>query len=112
MEGCCSHCHQLQDKAARRYFAAEFFHHKYPSGISDTITGPSRRLLPFAHALLRRAVNGDHAETAIFPRWCVNRPLVAPSHSRLAYQRIRAETGMPSPVIRLSTLHPIFASVR
>jgi hypothetical protein len=43
---CCSHCHQLQDKAARRYFAAEFFYHKYPSGISDTITGPSRRLCP------------------------------------------------------------------
>ena len=31
--------------------------------------------------------------------------------SRLTYQRIRAEAGMPSPAIRLSTLHPIFASV-
>ena len=31
--------------------------------------------------------------------------------SRLAYQRTRAEAGMPSPAIRLSTLHPIFASV-
>jgi hypothetical protein len=30
--------------------------------------------------------------------------------SRLAYQGIRAEAGMPSPAIRLSTLHPIFAS--
>jgi hypothetical protein len=29
-----------------------------------------------------------------------------------AYQRTRAEAGMPSPVIRLSTLQPIFASVR
>jgi hypothetical protein len=29
-----------------------------------------------------------------------------------AYQLTRAEAGMPSPVIRLSTLHPIFASVR
>jgi hypothetical protein len=27
-------------------------------------------------------------------------------------QRLRAETGMPRPVIRLSTLHPTFASVR
>jgi hypothetical protein len=31
--------------------------------------------------------------------------------SRLAYQRTRAEAGMPSPAIRLSTVHPIFASV-
>jgi hypothetical protein len=29
-----------------------------------------------------------------------------------AHQTMRAETGMPSRVIRLSTLHPIFASVR
>jgi hypothetical protein len=28
------------------------------------------------------------------------------------YQAIRTETGMPSLVIRLRTLHPIFASVR
>jgi hypothetical protein len=28
------------------------------------------------------------------------------------HQTIRTETGMPSPVIRLRTLHPIFASVR
>jgi hypothetical protein len=27
-------------------------------------------------------------------------------------QRLRVETGMPRPVIRLSTLHPTFASVR
>ena len=31
--------------------------------------------------------------------------------SRLAYQWARAEAGMPSPAIRLSTLHAIFASV-
>jgi hypothetical protein len=31
--------------------------------------------------------------------------------ARLAYQWTRAEAGMPSLVIRLSTLHPIFASV-
>jgi hypothetical protein len=31
--------------------------------------------------------------------------------SRLAYQWTRVEAGMPSLVIRLSTLHPIFASV-
>jgi hypothetical protein len=30
----------------------------------------------------------------------------------IAYQRIRAEAGMPRPVIRLGTLHPTFASVR
>ena len=46
------------------------------------------------------------------PRWCVNRPAVVFSPSRFACQRIRAETGMPRPVIRLSTLHPTFASVR
>ena len=28
------------------------------------------------------------------------------------YQRIRTEVGMPKYVIRLSTLHPILASVR
>jgi predicted ATPase len=32
--------------------------------------------------------------------------------SQFGCQRIRAETGMPRPVIRLSTLHPTFASVR
>jgi drug/metabolite transporter (DMT)-like permease len=32
--------------------------------------------------------------------------------SGFAYQTTRTETGMPSRVIRLSTLHPIFASVR
>jgi hypothetical protein len=31
--------------------------------------------------------------------------------SPLAYQLTRAEAGMPSLVIRLSTLHPILASV-
>jgi hypothetical protein len=31
--------------------------------------------------------------------------------ARLAYQWTRAEAGMPSLAIRLSTLHPIFASV-
>ncbi|HEX3990317.1 MAG TPA: hypothetical protein VHX39_04005, partial [Acetobacteraceae bacterium] len=30
---------------------------------------------------------------------------------RLAYQRTRAEAGMPGRAMRLSTLHPIFASV-
>ena len=29
-----------------------------------------------------------------------------------AYQRIRVEAGMPRPVIRLSTLSPIFAAIR
>jgi hypothetical protein len=32
--------------------------------------------------------------------------------SGFAYQTTRTETGTPSRVIRLSTLHPIFASVR
>jgi hypothetical protein len=46
-----------------------------------------------------------------YARWCANRPgVVFPP--RLACQRIRAETGMPRPVIWLSTLHPTFASVR
>jgi hypothetical protein len=45
-------------------------------------------------------------------RWCANRPVVVFPPSRFAFQRIRAETGMPRPVIRLSTLHPTFASVR
>ena len=35
----------------------------------------------------------------------------AASVSRVEDQRIRAEVGMPKLVIRLSTLHPIFASV-
>ena len=32
--------------------------------------------------------------------------------SGFAYQTTRTETGMPSRVIRLCTLHPIFVSVR
>jgi hypothetical protein len=31
---------------------------------------------------------------------------------RSAYQLTRAETGIPSVVIRLITVHPVFASVR
>jgi hypothetical protein len=49
---------------------------------------------------------------AFVSRWCTNRPAVVFPLSRLACQRIRAETGMPRPVIRLSTLQPTFASVR
>ena len=45
------------------------------------------------------------------PLWCMNRPAAA-SARRVDYQRIRTETGMPKLVIRLRTLHPIFASVR
>jgi hypothetical protein len=44
--------------------------------------------------------------------WCTNTLRIDPAPPRLACQRIRAEAGMPSPVIRLSALHPIFASVR
>jgi DNA invertase Pin-like site-specific DNA recombinase len=40
----------------------------------------------------------------------IDRRLRPPSN--LAYQRIRTVAGMPSVVIRLRTLHPIFASVR
>jgi len=40
----------------------------------------------------------------------INRRLCFPL--RFACPRIRTETGMPRPVIRLSTLHPTFASVR
>jgi hypothetical protein len=43
--------------------------------------------------------------------WCMNRPAAA-LPAGCAHQTMRAETGMPSRVIRLSTLHPIFASVR
>ena len=45
------------------------------------------------------------------PLWCVNRSTPA-SVDRVEDQRIRAEAGMPNIVIRLSTLHPVFASVR
>jgi hypothetical protein len=44
-------------------------------------------------------------------RWCMNRPTVVPC-STLGYQTTRRVTGMPNQVIRLRTLHPIFASVR
>ena len=37
------------------------------------------------------------------PRWVL---------STFGYQMIRTDTGMPSVVIRLRMLHPIFASVR
>ena len=45
------------------------------------------------------------------PLWCINRLPERPIF-RSVYQTIRTEAGMPSLVIRLSTLHPIFASVR
>jgi hypothetical protein len=38
--------------------------------------------------------------------------LVAESVRRVEDQRMRTEAGMPKLVIRLSTLHPIFASIR
>jgi 6-phosphogluconolactonase len=43
--------------------------------------------------------------------WCMNNPAVT-SVRPVEYQRIRAEIGMPKLVIRLSTLYPIFASIR
>jgi RNA polymerase sigma-70 factor (ECF subfamily) len=43
--------------------------------------------------------------------WCMNSPVATPVR-RVEYQRIRAETGMPKLVIRLSTLHRTCASVR
>ena len=43
--------------------------------------------------------------------WCMNNPAAA-SVRRFEDQRIRTEAGMPKLVIRLNTLHPIFASVR
>ena len=42
---------------------------------------------------------------------CMKRAAAASAQS-VEYQRIRAEAGMPKFVIRLSTLQPIFASVR
>ena len=47
----------------------------------------------------------------LFPLWCMDSP-AATSVRRVEYQQVRAETGRPRLVIRLSTLHPIFASVR
>jgi hypothetical protein len=48
--------------------------------------------------------------TVMDERWCMDRSPVARS-SRPEHQRTRAEAGMPSAVIRLSPLPPIFASV-
>jgi hypothetical protein len=45
------------------------------------------------------------------PLWCMKAWPTA-SVRRVEYHRIRTETGMPKLVIRLSKLHPIFASVR
>jgi hypothetical protein len=50
------------------------------------------------------------AEGVVLALWCTNGMPELPI-LRSVYQMIRTETGMPSLVIRLSTLHPIFASV-
>jgi len=46
------------------------------------------------------------------PRWCMKESAGRIFLSWPADHRIRADAGMPCAVIRLSTLHPIFASVR
>ena len=60
------------------------------------------------------ADRGIATMTAASPHtlWCMNRPPLGSPPSGFASQTIRTETGMPSLVIRLSALHPIFASVR
>ena len=50
-------------------------------------------------------------QTVDGPLWCMKRPAAASAHP-VERQSIRTEAGMPKLVIRLSTLHPIFASVR
>jgi len=47
----------------------------------------------------------------VYPLWCINGLPELPIF-RPVYQTIRTEAGMPSLVIRLNTLHPIFASIR
>lgn len=57
------------------------------------------------------ARNATEVNATVKALWCTN-GLVAASLRRVGGQRIRAEAGMPILVIRFSTLHPIFASVR
>jgi hypothetical protein len=69
-----------------------------------------------ARAVRRMPLGGTVAaggrEIAPEARWCANRPAVVCRPFSVCVQRIRAEPGMPRPVVRLSTLHPTFASVR
>jgi len=52
------------------------------------------------------------ASCASAARWCMKDSAGRIFLSWHADHRIRTDAGMPSAVIRLSTLHPIFASVR
>jgi hypothetical protein len=47
--------------------------------------------------------DSEHDESKDQARWCVNRPAVARLSPFGLRIRIRLETGMPSPIIRLST---------
>jgi hypothetical protein len=64
----------------------------------------------FTQSYIKR--HGHPRNSAEIPRWCPNKSEVVFPPSRFACQRLRAETGVPGPVIRLNTWQPTFASVR
>jgi metal-sulfur cluster biosynthetic enzyme len=57
-------------------------------------------------------IMAEDVRSALLARWCMKESVRCIFPSWHADHRIRADAGMPSAVIRLSTLHPIFASVR
>jgi hypothetical protein len=77
-------------------------------------------LAPGLVAVMRVEAGGIAAETTRTEELAIRRRCGSGAEDRrdsglpsgFAYPTIRTETGMPSLVIRLSTLHPIFASVR
>ena len=78
-----------------------------PPYLADTYTTSTPKPTSFDASKLGNRGNSWGSEAL----WCVDNPAGA-SVRRFEDQRIRTEVGMPKLVIRLSALHPIFASVR